>query len=182
MRKQMVRAAIAVISVTLLLVLVALLTMHTDAVEMECEIVYPSESDAEVIAQILYYECRYLSELEQSAVVWVILNRVDSPLSYFPDTVYEVCTQRMGGTYMFAYRADAPVQEDLYILAMDVLQRWCDEKNGHGNVGRTLPPEYVYFWGNGKRNFFRIEYQGNEYWDWSLPDPYAEIENNSGGY
>ena len=104
--------------------------------------------------------------------MWTILNRVDSELAYFPDTVYEVCTQKMGGTYMFAYRENAPVDEDLYKLACDVLERWEREKRGETDIGRTLPREYVYFWGNGKHNYFRIEYQGKQYWDWSLPDPY----------
>lgn len=77
---------------------------------------------------------------------------------------------------MFAYRADAPIEEDLYLLAVDVLERWYREKRGEENVGRTLPAEYVYFWGNGRENFFRIEYQGKVYWDWSLPNPYEERE------
>ena len=80
-----------------------------------------SDTDAEVIAQILYHECRSLPKLEQSAVVWCILNRVDSELSYFPDTVHDVCTQKIGKMPMFAYREDAPVEEDLYLLAGDVL-------------------------------------------------------------
>ena len=142
----------------------------------ETVIPIPSSTDAELIAQILYHECGALPPLEQSAVVWTILNRVDSELSYFPDTIAEVCTQKIGKYYMFAYREDAPVREDLYELAMDVMTRWYREKAGEENVGRTLPVEYVYFWGNGKHNFFRIEYQGKDYWDWSLPNPYAVDE------
>lgn len=133
-----------------------------------------SDTDAEVIAQILYHECRSLPKLEQSAVVWVILNRVDSELAYFPDTVHEVCTQKIGTMPMFAYREDAPVEEDLYLLAVDVLARWQREKQGETDVGRTLPADYLYFWGDGRHNYFRQEYQGKVYWDWSLPNPYEE--------
>lgn len=164
---------IIVCAITIIIALVCLLCLLSDAAPMaECEVVYPSETDAEIIAQVLYEECRYLPELEQSAVVWVILNRVDSTAAYFPDTVAEVCTQKIGSMYMFAYSPDAPVEEALYLLAMDVLQRWCDEKNGHAEVGRTLPKEYLYFWGDGKHNYFRKEYQGKKYWDWTLPNPY----------
>lgn len=137
-----------------------------------------SANDAEIIAQILYHECRGLPKLEQSAVVWTILNRVDSEIAYFPDTVYEVCTQKIGKYYMFAYRADAPIEEDLYLLAVDVLERWYREKRGETDVGRTLPSEYLYFFGDGKHNYFRVEYQGKQYWDWGLPNPYEEASGD----
>ena len=140
----------------------------------------PPATDCELIAQVLYGECRYLPKVEQSAVVWTILNRVDSAFSYFPDTVAEVCTQTIKSgnkeTPMFAYDPKAPIEEDLYELAKDVMIRWYREKAGETDVGRTLPVEYVYFWGNGRRNFFRIEYQGKQYWDWTLPDPYEEVQ------
>lgn len=136
----------------------------------------PADSDARVIAQVLYYEIGAGTKLAQSAVVWVILNRVDSELAYFPDTIEEVCKQKIGKTPMFAYDPEAPVRDDLYDMAMDVMTRWYREKRGEENVGRTLPVEYVYFWGNGKTNFFRIEYQGKDYWDWSLPNPYEVDE------
>lgn len=134
-------------------------------------------TDAEIIAQILYHECRGLPKLEQSAVVWTILNRVDSAERYFPDTIEDVCKQKIGKYYMFAYRPDAPIEEDLYLLAVDVLVRWEREKRGETDAGRTLPADYLYFWGDGKHNHFRKEYQGKVYWDWSLPDPYKEGEN-----
>lgn len=40
------------------------------------------------------------------------------------------------------------------------------------DVGRVLPPDYLYFSGDGKRNHFRNEYDGGQTWDWSLPSPY----------
>ena len=163
---------------TLFLAAVLLSLAVVPAAAWEEEPIAISADDAEIIAQILYHECRGLPKLEQSAVIWVILNRVDSELSYFPDSVYEVCTQviKSNGkeTYMFAYRADAPIEEDLYLLAIDVLTRWAREKRGETDVGRTLPKEYCYFWGDGRHNFFRIEYQGKNYWDWSLPNPYEQ--------
>lgn len=161
-----------VICVILCAVAFAAITVMVTRADEACV----SDTDAEVIAQILYHECRSLPKLEQSAVVWVILNRVDSELSYFPDTVHDVCTQRIGKMPMFAYREDAPVEEDLYLLAVDVLSRWQREKAGETDVGRTLPADYLYFWGDGRHNYFRQEYQGKQYWEWSLPNPYEEGE------
>lgn len=153
---------------------------ETETEEITPPVYEPPVTDCELIAQVLYGECRYLPKVEQSAVVWTILNRVDSAFSYFPDTVAEVCTQTIKSgnkeTPMFAYDPKAPIEEDLYELAKDVMIRWYREKAGETDVGRTLPVEYVYFWGNGRRNFFRIEYQGKNYWDWSLPNPYEEVQ------
>ena len=39
-------------------------------------------------------------------------------------------------------------------------------------LGRVLPPEYLFFGGDGKHNTFRTEWDGGEYWDWSWPSPY----------
>lgn len=134
----------------------------------------PSLTDCEFIAQTLYGECRYLSKLEQSAVAWVILNRVDSELPYFPDTVEEVVKQKLGNQKMFAYDPKAPVTEELLQLALDVVTRWGKEHMGKDNVGRTLPIEYLYFWGDGKKNYFRTDYTSYNYWDWSWANPYGE--------
>lgn len=146
------------------------------AAAREDEPIAISANDAEIIAQILYHEARGLPKLEQSAVVWTILNRVDSEIAYFPDSVYDVCTQKIGSMPMFAYRSDAPIEEDLYLLAVDVLERWYREKRGEADVGRTLPADYLYFFGDGRHNYFRKEYQGKVYWDWSLPNPYEEVQ------
>lgn len=35
-----------------------------------------------------------------------------------------------------------------------------------------LPPEYLFFGGDGKHNTFRTEWDGGEYWDWSWQSPY----------
>ena len=172
MKNGLLKDAALFLLATLVLFGTLLLTVHSAPAEDEPIAI--SEIDAEIIAQILYHECRGLPKLEQSAVVWTILNRVDSELAYFPDTIYEVCTQKIGKFYMFAYRDNAPIEEELYNLAYDVLVRWYREKRGETDVGRTLPAEYIYFWGDGEHNYFRVEYQGKVYWDWSLPNPYEE--------
>lgn len=129
----------------------------------------PDNADAELIAKILYRECRGVkSDAEKAAVVWCILNRVDSLIAYFPDTIQEVAKQ----PHQFAYIEDTPVESDLYNLAVDVLIRWHNEKSGQTNVGRTLPIEYVYFIGDGQHNHFSIEWKSRVYWNWSLDNPY----------
>lgn len=124
------------------------------------------------IAKALYGECRGCTKTEQAAVVWCILNRVDSELPYMPDDIVSVVTQPK----QFAgYADDKPVLEGLVEIAEDVMMRWKREKNGETDVGRVLPKEYLYFWGDKKHNYFRMELESFEYWDWSLESPYESL-------
>lgn len=132
----------------------------------------PDEREVELIAKTLWGECRGVkSRAEQAAVVWCILNRVDSEFRYFPDTIEGVITKENQFT---GYNPNHPVTESLADLARDVLTRWHREKAGDTNVGRTLPKEYVYFVGDGTHNYFTVEWRGTEYFEWTLPDPYTE--------
>ena len=63
---------------------------------------------------------------------------------------------------------------ELEELALDVIERWLDEKDGEAEVGRVLPREYLFFTGDGKHNHFRTEWDGGQVWDWSLQSPYEE--------
>ena len=63
---------------------------------------------------------------------------------------------------------------ELEELALDVIERWLDEKDGETEVGRVLPREYLFFTGDGKHNHFRTEWDGGQVWDWSLQSPYEE--------
>lgn len=128
----------------------------------------PQHEAVIMLAKLIYGEARGCSTMEQAAVVWNALNRVDSP--EFPDSVKEVILHKNAYT---GYDPDHPVQEEFVELAQDVLERWILEKLDGGNHGRVLPKEYLYFSGNGEVNRFRKEYRGKrEYWDWSLPNPY----------
>lgn len=128
------------------------------------------------LAKTVWGEARGCSTIEQAAVIWCILNRVDSELSYMPDDIISVITQRDGeGYYHFrGYDASFPVEDDIYELVVDVLSRWELEKTGVEDVGRVLPKEYLYFHGDGEHNHFRDKYSGGNRWDWSLPNPYEE--------
>ena len=104
--------------------------------------------------------------MEKAAVAWCILNRVDSPR--FPSTVALVVTP----SQFHGYSRNNPVEDELVLIAQDVLGRWQLEKLGLGDVGRVLPPDYLYFGGSTGRNRFRRHHRSQYYWDWSLPNPY----------
>lgn len=130
----------------------------------------PDPKDVEYIAKTLYGECVGVkSDTEKAAVVWCILNRVDTygyACGYNVEHVVTYPNQFHG------YSPDHPVLDELAELATDVLCRWNAEKCGERNVGRVLPRSYIYFVGNGKENYFTNEYRSRDYWDYSLGSPY----------
>ena len=127
-----------------------------------------TDEDVITMAKVMYREARGVGSITQIACVgWVACNRVDAGV--FGDTITEVLT----APGQFAWIPDTPVEEWLVEIAEDVLQRWSIEKSTGGYCGRVLPAEYLYFHGDGKVNWFRIEYENNgQYWDYSLPSPY----------
>ena len=141
------------------------LTLHVDD---EPEKLVWSQAEVEAIAKTVYGEAMVTgSDKEMSAVVWCILNRVDSPV--YPDSIIEVITQHK---QLHGYHEENPMDAGIEALVLDVLGRWEAEKQGQENVGRTLPAEYLFFWGDGWHNYFTTEFQGGDEWDWSLPNPY----------
>lgn len=131
---------------------------------------YVTEDAITMLAKLIYGEARGCSTTEQAAVVWNVLNRVDSP--EFPDYIEDAILQENAYD---GYSPNHPVVDEFMRLAEDVIDRWTWEKWDGGDYGRVLPKEYLYFHGDGKVNWFRIEYQHTgEYWDWSLPSPYEE--------
>lgn len=138
-----------------------------DTKEAIAIIMYFTEKDVIALAKVLYNECRGVpSDMEKACVGWTACNRVDAG---YGDTVYNVLT----APNQFAYRKNTPVTEELYSLALDVLTRWNDEKNGMMDVGRVLPKEYMWFRGDGKHNYFRNAFSGKyDIWDYSLDNPY----------
>lgn len=129
-------------------------------------VMYYEESDIVMLAKLMYQECGGVpSDTEKACVAWSVLNRVDE----YEQTISEVVTAKN----QFAYYEDRPVDDALYQLAEDVLTRWNNEKNGDVNVGRVLPPDYLWFSGDGKHNHFRNAYNGHfSVWDYSLETPY----------
>lgn len=123
--------------------------------------------EAIVLAQMVWGEARGCSTVEQAAVVWCALNRVDAG---YGDLI-SVVTEPM---QFVGYDPDNPIDPDILLLVEDVLdRRWLEDTNS-GEVGRVLPADYLWFHGDGVNNYFRNAYEGGNTWDWSLPSPYGE--------
>lgn len=114
----------------------------------------PDAEDVEAIARTLYGECRGAETVaEQEAVAWVILNRLDAG---YADTVLGV----VSAPGQFAgYSPDHPLWPELVEVAERVLTLHHREQRGE-SVARVLPREYLWFSGDGERNYFRCEYDG----------------------
>lgn len=124
----------------------------------------------EALARTIWGEARGCSTTEQAAVIWCVLNRVDSDDPNFPDDPINVV--RQPGQFD-GYHPDYPVEPDLVALVEDVIGRWELEKTAVGSVGRVLPADYLYFDGDGQHNYFRRDYiRSGETWGWSLASPY----------
>lgn len=121
------------------------------------------------IAQCLYGECRGAVPMHKAAVVWCILNRVDSFNGEGEQAIIGTITAKSQFTGWHSWN---PVWESLEEVAIDVLGRWELEKLGETDVGRVLPKEYKWFLGYGGVNHFRNAYKNGKEWDWSLPNPY----------
>ena len=130
-----------------------------------------TDAEVEALARLIYGEARSCCVEEQAAVVWCVLNRMDSEDPYFPDTVMGVVTQP---SQFFGYRRDYPVLPEVVEVVEDVLMRYDAEQSGIESVGRVLPREYLYFSGDGAHNYFTVSYNDDNVWDWSLYSPYRD--------
>ena len=120
-----------------------------------------TDYEVELIAKTLWGEARGMDHFERSMVVWCILNRVDNAKS----TIAEVV---LAPDQFHGYHPDNPVWDDLVALTKDVLARWQLEKMCSGEVGRTLPSDYLWFRCKDKHNVFRNQYSGDyDIWEWS---------------
>lgn len=124
-----------------------------------------------MLAKLMYGEARGIKSItEQACVAWTVLNRVDAGFGDFV-TVITAPNQ-------FFYRAHFPTVDDygrdLVLLAEDILLRWEREKLGEEDVGRVLPPDYFWYFGDGEHNWFRNEFNGKyTIWKYTLPTPYG---------
>ena len=126
-----------------------------------------TQSDIDMIAKTVLGEAGNCTTLEQSAVIWCILNRVDAS----GKTIAEVVA---APNQFHGYNPGWVVKQDIYALTIDVLTRWQLEKVGVGNVGRTLPSDFLWFHGDGKHNYFRNAYSGDcDTWNWNCWNPYS---------
>lgn len=128
-----------------------------------------TKAEINMLAKTVWGEARGCDRLQQSAVVWCILNRVDAGRG----TIAEVIT---APGQFHGYSKSHPVTKEIKELVEDVVARWKLEKVTCGDVGRTLPKEYLYFWADstGPGNVFRDKYDGNyKKWNWDCFNPYS---------
>lgn len=128
-------------------------------------------TDAVMMAKTMYGEAKGISsKRELSMICWTILNRYDTGR-------YKSIAAVITEPNQFAYRTKAPTISqtgiDLFALAQDVLLRWRAELNGETDVGRTLPPGYCFYYGDGHHNYFRAVNGGRgSLWFEGYGDPY----------
>lgn len=127
-----------------------------------------SKTEIEVLSKVVYGEARGCDKTQQAAVVWCILNRMDS--DKFPNDIVSVVTQK---NQFEGYSSKFPVTDEIKELVLDVLGRYEQEKAGTENVGRVLPNDYLFFRSSGKgTNLFRQNYGSKTIWGWSWGTPY----------
>ena len=131
---------------------------------------YPTKHELTMMAQTVWAKARGIdSTKEQAAIVWRILNRVQSEV--YEDTVKDVLEHK--GQFN-RYNQSLSIDRKYYKLVVDVVDRWHQEMNGASSVGRVLPSNYLYFRGNGTRNYFYTDRHKSRTWNWSNPNPYAD--------
>lgn len=133
-------------------------------------------ADVTMLAKLVYGESRGIESItEQAAVIWTVLNRVDSTGYGMGRSIKYVVTfpDQFHGYSRYHPTVD-DYGRDLCELAEDVLIRWMTEKDGQADVGRILPAEYKWFDGKNGHNHFRDAYKRSQanYYDWDLPSPY----------
>lgn len=128
-------------------------------------------TEAIILAQVVYGEASGIwSVTEQACVMWTILNRLDT--GEYGDSIEEIACYGAYYYYSWFHTTDG-YGRDLIWLAEDVLARWRLEKLGGTDIGRVLPADYLWFYGDGKHNHFRNAYEAPyDIWDYSLPSPY----------
>lgn len=135
----------------------------SESVPVDYNALVPAADPADMrrLAQMVWGEARGVElKVEQEAVIWCVFNRIDDPR--FPDTIAEVCTH----SQFHGYDPDNPVEPEFYDMALRVWNEWNRLHLGDPTAVRTLPVEYVYFHGDGERNWFRTEYEEFEnFWE-----------------
>jgi len=127
------------------------------------------DATVEVLTNLLYGEARGIkSDAQKAAVIWCVLNRYDN--GHYGDTIIKVATAKHQFCGYVAGRTyeDMTSYEHCKNIVTDVLDRYYTEDQ----IGRTLPKDYLYFVAKNGANVFTQKWQGTNYWNWSLPDPY----------
>ena len=138
--------------------------------------------EAEQLAMLVQLESGGIPNRdEQAAVVWCVLNRVDDETGRFPDTITEVLLQP--GQF-YSKPLSIQIDPESLELVYDILFRWYISSVSEGHLdrtevtlGRTIPHDYLFYYGDGEHNYFRREFLDySDQWDWSYPEVYGVKE------
>ena len=115
-----------------------------------------ARADREAVARVLYGTALHHSEDAQRAVVWCVINRVESTL--YPNTVQDVCEQPQ---QWMGFSPDNPVIGSLYAIADEVLTAW------QGGEYRPMSPDYLFLTWSQDEIVLRTTFQetrSTHYW------------------
>ena len=109
------------------------------------------ETEIDMLARLIHSEAGIVrSRMEQAAVVWCVLNRVDA--EHRGETIADVITAES----QFAWNPRASITEELRELARDVVTRWLLEQRGVADVLRTDAAKLIHrHIGHGKSLLFQ---------------------------
>lgn len=130
----------------------------------------PSEyvEEAKHLTRMLTGECgEWMNYYEMSLAAWTAYNRLDMP-AFHQSSILGVVS---APNQYHGYSASHSLSENCYYVAKTVTFFYHLEKDTGNSVGRTLPSQYVYFWGDGRHNNFR-DRDGNNFELWSTLNPY----------
>jgi len=114
------------------------------------------EREAEYISKVVYGMGKNHDVNSQKAIVWCVLNRVESP-GYSNDIV-EVCRQ---AHQWIDYSDDNPVIESIYDMVLEILKNWHNE--GH----RPMSKDFIYLSWSSDEILLRDTYEvtkSTRYW------------------
>ena len=114
------------------------------------------EREAEYISKVVYGMGKNHDVNSQKAIVWCVLNRVESP-GYSNDIV-EVCQQ---AHQWIDYSDDNPVIDSIYDMVLEILKNWHNE--GH----RPMSKDFIYLSWSSDEILLRDTYEvtkSTRYW------------------
>ena len=120
------------------------------------------EADVETLARLLW-SSPLRGEEQKTALLWVVLNRVDDQSGKFGDSIAEVVTK---SEFSF-YDRKAHLSEENMEIAKDVLDAWMSRKAGC-YIGRHVPANglYIRFIGESNREIEITAEPGGEALVW----------------
>ena len=141
-----------------------------EEIESQRENLFTNE-DVDILAKMVWGEARGVaSDMEKAAVVWCVLNRVDAGYGSIKDVVT--------APYQFSgYMESNPLEPKIIDIVLDVLDRWQVERVMGDTIGRVLPSDYLWFTGDGTRNYFKNKYGAKESWNWDCYNPYEKEDD-----